>query len=248
MIKTEEILIKGAKNKKTVCDILIYEPENIEESSLGNLYMIAELTTNEDSFHLVNLISSLIKREYYSAPHRGPLNSLESSLKKANLALNDLSQEGNMEWLGKFHFICAAVNKEKDLFLAQAGSAKAYLSREGCLTDITQKIVPAPQKPHPAKTFQSVISGQIEKTDKIIFTTPALIDFFEKTGFEQIFTMPGIETISDQLRKVLCEQKKIPSLGALLIEICPDENEIVSQYQPNKKHITPPISLEEILQ
>jgi len=245
MIKTEEILIKNQRNKKTVSEIFSYEPENIEEISLGNLYMIAELNIHEESQHLLSLLSSLIKREYYCLPHRGPLESLEASLKKANQTLSEFSNQGNLEWLGKLHFICAAVNKEQNLFLSQSGSAQAWLCREGNLSSITKKIIPAPAKPHPAKTFQSVISGEIKPNDKMIFTTPALFDFFNPQSFKQLLDFPKIELISDQINKTLREQKKLPPLAALLLEIIPErvEEPIVSK---NKNFITPPIKLEEI--
>jgi len=246
MIKTEEILIKGGENKKSICDIFSYEPENIEEASLGNLYMVAELNADEDSSHLINLLSSLIKREYYLSAHRGPLDSLEASLKKANLTLNELTNKGNLEWLGKLHFICAAINKEQQLFLSQSGNAQALLYREGRLTNITKKIVPAPAKPHPAKTFQSVVSGEIEPTDKLIFATPKLFEFFNSQGLKQLFDFPKIELISDQINKALREQKKVPPLSALLLEILP-EQELVVVTDEKKDYITPPIRLEEIL-
>jgi hypothetical protein len=246
MVKTEEILIKGAKNKKSICDIFCYEPENIEEASLGNLYMVAELTADEDSSHLINLISSLIKREYYSSAHRGPLDSLEASLKKANMTLKELTSKGNLEWLGKLHFICAAINKEQDLFLSQSGNAQAYHYREGSLTNITKKIVPPPAKPHPAKTFQSVIAGKIEPTDKLFFATPKLFEFFDVQGFKQLFDFPKIDMISDQINKILREQKKILPMSALLIEIVP-ETEPVAAAEGKKSFITPPIRLEELL-
>ncbi len=161
MIKTEEILIKSSKGKSSICDIFTYEPENIEETSLGNLYIVAELDANKDSSHLINLVSSLIKREYYCQPHRGPLDSLEASLKKVNAALNELTNQGNTEWLGKLHLICAAINKESDLFISQSGSAQAIHCREGEITKVTNKVCPSPRKPQPSKTVQSVISGKI---------------------------------------------------------------------------------------
>jgi hypothetical protein len=246
MIKAEEIIIKGGKNKSSICDIFRYEPENIEEACLGNLYMVAELNANGDSSHLINLISSLIKREYYSQPHRGPLDSLESSLKKVNLALNELTNQGSLEWLGNLHFICTAINKEEDLFLTQSGSAQAILCREGRLTNVTKKIIPAPAKPHPAKTFQSVISGKIEPTDKLLFATPKLFEFFDMPGLNQLFDLPKIEAVSDQINKTLREQKKLPPLSALLLEIAAEE-ELTPASVDRKNFITPPIRLEEIL-
>jgi len=247
MVKTEEILIKKSRSKKTICDILIYEPENIEETALGSLYMAAELTANEDSWHLIGLLSSLIKREYYSLPHRGPLDSLEASLKKANQALSELTGQGNLEWLGKIHFVCAALNKEEDLFLAQAGEAQAWLHRNGNLTSITKKIVPSPTRPHPAKTFQSVISGKLAIEDKLILATPALTELFSPPGLQQLFDMPHIAQIADHLNKTLREEKKPPALGALLVEIVPEENIEIAKADPNRKYITPPIDLKEIL-
>ncbi len=246
MIKTEEILIKGHKNQKTFCDIFLYEPENIEEAALGNLYMVAELATSKESSQLVNLLSSLIKREYYCLPHRGPMESLEAGLKKANLTLNELADQGNLEWLGRLHFICAVLNKEQELYLTQTGAAQAYLWREGQLASLTKKLVPAPEKPHPAKTFQSVISGKIESADKLIFSTPALFDFVSPPGFKQLFSLPKIEAISDQINKILREQKRPPALGALLIEL-ETEPAAISTPDAIANYTTPPIKLGEII-
>lgn len=244
MIKTEEILIKAPRSKNTICDIFIYEPGNIEEASLGVLYIVAELTANEDSLHLINLLSSLIKREYYSLPHRGPLESLEAGLKKANRALSEIANQGNLNWIGKMHFICAALNKEKDLFLTQTGAAQAWLYRENNLTSITKKFVPSAVKAHPAKTFQSVISGVLAPNDKILFGTPAIFDFFSLPGLKQVFSQPKCELIADQINRVLREAKKPPTLSALLLEIADEE---ALETDNTKKFITPPINLSEIL-
>ena len=204
------------------------------------------MTAGQDSQHLINLLSSLIKREYYSLPHRGPTESLEASLKKANQALSEIANQGNLNWLGKVHFVCAALNKEQDLFLTQTGSAQAFLCREGQLVSITKKFVPPSEKPHPAKTFQSVISGNVMPTDKIIFATPALLDFFSLPGLKQLFNLPKIENISDQINKTLREQKKPPALGALLLEITFEDQPAIPA-KSDKKFITPPINLEEII-
>ena len=244
LIKHEEILIKNPKNKKTYCEIFSYQPENIEEISLGNLYVVSELTSEENSSRLTNLLNSVIKREFYFSPHRGSLTSMENSLKKVNYLLNEMANQDNLSWLGHLHFICAVFNKQ-DLYLSQAGQAQAWLCREGSLTNITKKIVPAPQKPHPAKIFQSVISGKVELDDKFIFGTPLFFNLFNDKGFEQILTLPKLEMIFHQISQVLHEQKKPPSLGALIIEMAPDEEEISKKN--NNKFITPPIGLSEIL-
>ena len=245
MIKTEEILIKAPRDKNTVCDIFLYEPGNIEETALGSLYMVAQLSSDKDSLHLINLLSSLIKREYYLLPHRGPIESLEAGLKKANQALSEIANQGNLNWLGKIHFICAAINKEKELFLTQTGAAQAWLCREGQLVNITKKLVLPAAKAHPTKTFQSVVSGTVGATDKIIFGTPAIFDFFSLPGLKQLFSLPKVSLIADQINKILREEKRPPSLGALLLEIAAEETP--ETIKGPKRFITPPINLSEIL-
>mgnify|MGYP001420720784 CR=1 FL=1 len=249
MIKKEEIIFRGAKNKPAVCDIFSYLPSNIEEASLGNLYIIAELKTEDESSSLVNLLIPLIKREYYSAPHRGPLTSLESCLKKSNQILNELANQGNLNWLGKLNFICAVLNKEQDLFLAQAGDTHAWLLREGQLVNLNKKAVPSPKKPHPAKTFQSLISGKITCGDKLIFATSGISNLFSPPGFKQLACLPKIEMISDQINKVMREQKKPPILGLIILEVVAEDHEKTTPLneENQKKFITPPIDLEEIL-
>lgn len=246
MIKTEEILIKSPREKNTLCETFLYEPGNIEEAALGNLYIIAQLSTDKDSLHLINLLSSLIKREYYLLPHRGPIESLEAGLKKANQTLSEVANQGNLNWLGKIHFICAVINKEKELFLTQTGGAQAWLCRDGQLVNITKKLVLPTAKTHPAKTFQSVISGTISPSDKIIFGTPAIFDFFSLPGLKQIFSLPKISMMADQINKTLREEKQPPSLSALMLEIITEEIPEPAAKGP-KSFITPPISLKEIL-
>ncbi len=248
MIKTEEIIARGPKSKPAICDIFSYLPTNIEESSLGNLYIVAELKADEELSHLVSLLISLIKREYYFAPHRGPLASLKNCLKKSNQTLSELANQGNLNWLGNLNFICAVLNKE-DLLLTQTGNAQAWLWREGQLTNLAKKAVPSPKKPHPAKTFQSVVSGKVAIGDKLVFATPALFDLFSSPGFKQLLDLPKIESVSDQINKTLREEKRPPALGALLIEIAAelDEDAAPNESAAKRKFVTPPIGLEEIL-
>lgn len=162
------------------------------------------------------------------------------------MTLNELANQGNLQWLGKLHFICAVLNNEQDLFLTQTGAAQAYLCRNGQLSSITKRLVPQPEKAHPSKTFQSVISGKIEAEDKLILATPALFECFSPPGLKQIFEIPRIENISDHISKALREIKRTSAMSALLMEIAPDEI-IASNQEENVRHTTPPINLSEII-
>lgn len=243
-IKCQEILTKNSRNKKVFCDIFSYEPETIEESALGSLHVVSELQSDDDSSRLVNLLNSMIKREYYYSPHRGPLESLEISLKKANMSLNEIAKQGNLSWLGQLHLVCAVINKQ-NILLSQAGQAQAWLWREGEITDITKKYINNPEKPHPAKIFQSVISGKIESWDKFFLCTPAFFNVFNDERRKEIFSMPKIEYMSEHIQKTIKDQRKTPPFGTLLIEMQPEETSEI--LKTTDDHITPPIDLNEIL-
>ena len=254
-IQTEEVIFQKSKTKnlsaapKTECDIFCYQPDNIEQMPLGNLYIVAELDRVKDCQHLGTLLASLIKREYYLFPQRGALKSFERALSKANGHLKVLSKQGNVEWLGKFHFICAVFAND-ELLLSQAGQAKTLFFRTGHLSDLGKKAVPDPEKPHPSKIFSSVVSGKLENNDKLIFATPEIDKLFSANGLKQILTSQrDLAGITDQINKTLREQTKIPPLAMLFLQICQEDSlpaPTLSQNS-NRKFITPPINLNEII-
>lgn len=256
IIETQEINFlqpkskTGAKNKRDFCETFIYEPENIEEVSLGNLYLIGKLSNvSEELGHLINLLSAIIKREYYKNPQNGALQSLENSLKTTNQHLAELAQGGNLQWVGKLSFLGAAICPPQ-IYFTQTGKACSFLFREGHLVDISKKLIPSPEKPHPQRTFQNVVSGKIEPEDIIIIATRELIEILSPRGLRQILYsclgLPLSSTIQ-QIEKIIREQK-VPSLGAaLLIKTKPEEDKQLNINPPSKDHITPPIPLDEIL-
>jgi len=253
-IRKEEIIYSGgkrgypSKQAQTVCDIFCYEPENIEQSPLGNLYIVCQLSCVKDCLHLNNLLALLIKREYYSRPAKEAFKSFQAALKKANSHLNDLAKQGSLEWLGKTHFICAAI-AGKNLFLAQAGEPLAVLWRQGKTANLSRKIIPENQKPDPRKFFSNVVCGKIEEEDKMILATPFINQLVSETGLKQIFANRfNIADIADQINKILREQKKPSPIAVLLLEAAAEPPLKEKSFLPKPSHvITPPIDLGEIL-
>ncbi|PIW76168.1 MAG: hypothetical protein CO001_02785 [Candidatus Portnoybacteria bacterium CG_4_8_14_3_um_filter_40_10] len=255
VIKTEEIIFKSGSarqvsNKpKTVCEIFCYQPDNIEQMSLGSLYIVAELSLVKDCGHLNNLLASLIKREYYLYPERGAIKSFRSALKKANAHLADLAKQGNPEWLSKLHFICASIAKDELLFV-QTGQPQAYLARENHLVNLGHRIISDSGKPHPSKIFSSIVTGKIETGDKIVFATPTLTELLSPNGLKQILNSnQSLLDVSDQIDKIAREENRIFPLAILLLKAEDDpplKQKIHTAQQP-RKFITPPIDLKEIL-
>ena len=69
-ISTKELILKQAKHKGGT-ETFVYEPSNIEEEPLGNLYIIGWMKNGQKDLAFVpNLIASLMKREFYKVYYR----------------------------------------------------------------------------------------------------------------------------------------------------------------------------------
>jgi len=178
--KFDRVLVFDEKKSAPFIEILFQEPENITSQNLGKLIGVLEVTdTSEDSSYIVNYLISVIKKEYYSKPKRGPIESLESALHKANLALSKLAEHGNVGWLGKLNAIIA-VTEKNNLHLSQAGSATAFLLRSKTMTNISDGLSTEELEPHPLKTFVNVSSGRLEISDKLIISTDSIFNIFSE--------------------------------------------------------------------
>lgn len=178
----KDVLICKKNDLKPFIEIFIYKSENITQQNLGTLAGIFEITDNsQDSSYIVNYLVSIVKKEYCRQAKRGAIKSFEAALHKANLALAKLAEHENINWIGKFNAIALVVEKN-NLHLAQVGDTRALFLRGKVLTDLNKNTSPV-ENPNPLKTFTDIISGRLEKNDKLIATTKGLFEIF---SFEEI--------------------------------------------------------------
>ncbi|PIS16375.1 MAG: hypothetical protein COT61_04270 [Candidatus Portnoybacteria bacterium CG09_land_8_20_14_0_10_44_13] len=216
--KIKEIVIKGkehdAEKGKIFCETFSYQPENVEEIGLGNLYIAGRIESDSsEPSHILNLLSAVIKREYYSQPKRKPANSLREGLKKANSTLADLTKTDDSSWLNKTSFICIAM-AGNNLYFTKVGEAKILLLRDAAMTDLSKKLISDHEKISPQKAFQSIASGKICLGDQIILTTADVFQHISQKGLKQILERKDVV----QLEKTLQETKNISSQGIIIIE------------------------------
>lgn len=252
MILTQEIICKKnrkQKGKQNFADILTYEPEKPEEKKLGNLYIAIELlNVSPDIGHITNLITSIIKREYYSKPDRSPLESLEGGLKKANSLILELIHKMDdndaKEWIDKLNCICATICHDA-IYLTKTGKFKALLYRNEKLINIDQKLDNPMTKTNALKTFQGIVSGKIELNDKIIFISSKILSDADNDKLEKIFQTGNISENRAQIKETLLDPSHSDMATTIfLIEITEDP---VCENLENSEYITPPISLSEII-
>ncbi len=217
-IEVREIVFSNNEEGRSFCDIFVYEPENIGEQLLGNLYIIGEITNvSENSSYLVNLLASIIKKEFYSNVKRTAIESLEAGLHKANLTLSDIAEQGNLDWVGNLNMICA-VYSENELHLSQAGNCKTLLIRNGQITDIGKNITKK-EKTHPFRTFANIASGELEIGDIALFATPGFFNIFSLEKLRKLSSSLELDEFVEKLHSSIEQEKNLDTVGSLIMKI-----------------------------
>lgn len=163
-----------------------FPPENFEQHKFGTIFGIIKVDDHsEDSSYVVNLLTSVIKKEYFGKPHRSAEESFEASLRKANLALAELVRHGATSWAGKINFAGGAIERN-NLHFSCLGNASIFLIRGGEIAEISDELEEEKDaESHPLKTFSNTSSGKLEIGDKLIFTTHELTDIFSREELRQ---------------------------------------------------------------
>lgn len=229
--KFHDILICKKNDCRPFLEVLIEEPENISRQNLGILVGIFQIDDrSEDSSYVVNYLISVIKKEYFSRTNRGPIENFEAALHKANLALAKLATHENIGWIGKINAVCAVIEKN-NLLLSQTGNASAFLLRNTTLTEITE-IQDENIDSNPLKTFQDVISGKIEKDDKLIITTQEIFDIFSLEEIKKSALKFSHKNFIQFLNTALVNE--LDQVATLVVDISEKVEEII-EFLPAQK-------------
>ena len=193
-----------------IFDSFCYEPENIYEKRLGNLYMVGELTNVlPQNLKFLENLAATIKREYYAGFQRSVEQSFEESLKRANEFLAAEVKNGNVSWLGNLNFAALSL-KDYNFNFSKVGNLKILLSRGENLFDIGKKLEFQEIEPYPLKVFFNIISGKIAQDDKIITLTKEVFSAFSQDEPENLLNEITKATILDEtkLKEILKESEK----------------------------------------
>jgi hypothetical protein len=153
----------------SICESFIYEPMELPDKKLGSLYILGHVIKQpgEDIGYILNLISSLMKREYYGDPNATSKAAFEKGLKKLNEVLRDFfrDKEANLD-LGVL-----AVSGS-NMFISKLGKFKILLSRDGEFIDIFNNVGLFSKDKVQEEEFSNVVSGKLTGSDSVFAYTP----------------------------------------------------------------------------
>ena len=185
---------------------------------------------------LLNLLISVIKREFYSNPSRPAPEALEASLNKANLYLADFTEKGNIEWFGNLHFVCGVFSQNK-LYITQTGEPIIKLFRATTITHIENKFPPR-KKVHPLKTFGNIVSGTLMNGDKIILGTKDIINIAPLNILKELFKK-GEHQVINRLKQIVESKVSVPPIICLIIEVRSGASQELTEHFPSLAAIPP---------
>ncbi|MFZ2187513.1 MAG: hypothetical protein WAV46_02690 [Candidatus Moraniibacteriota bacterium] len=212
-----EILVANGRAIEPFVKVFNYSDENVTRSSLGSLIGVFEIAENsEDSAYIINFLASVAKKEYFSNPRRGSIESFEAALHKINLALAELVKHGNIAWLGKLHGALGVLEKN-NLHFSVTGKAEILLLRGDNFSEISSGLASEESNIHPIKTFVEVSSGRLMAQDKIILTSPELFDILPMEDLEKNAVRMDTERFAQFLRTALINELDMG--GSLVVDI-----------------------------
>lgn len=211
-----EILVANGRSIEPFIKVFTYSDENVTKSQLGTLIGVFEIAErSEDSAYIVNFLASVAKKEYFNNPRRSAVESFEAALHRVNLALAELVKNGNIAWLGKYHGALGIVERN-NLHFSVTGSAEILLLRNGNLTEISQGLASEESHTHPIKTFVEVSSGHLMSRDKIIFTSPELLELLPIEDLKKNALRMDRDHFGQFLRTVLINE--LDMAGTIVID------------------------------
>jgi hypothetical protein len=176
--KASEIVLNAAKNTESFCETFVYEPENIEEEKLGYLYVVGQITGEENSrkqsTSLLSFVASQISRAFFKKTGFSPKEALEKTLAEMNQILENDITSGKLGWIQEFNIAVVLLHPNTgDLCFVFNGNIQGLLWRKGQIIDIARQIGGSTSQ-ETIKIFRTIASGKIVQDDKIIFSAPEL--------------------------------------------------------------------------
>lgn len=179
------ILITNNPRLEHFIEVFSHEPSNIAQRPLGRLIGFFKVNdSGESNAYLVNLLTSVLKKEYYANIQRDPMSSLEATLHKVNVNLAEWAKQRSIDWIGKLEGAVCALD-ESNIHFSVTGPGRVFLVRENKMLDISEGLASEEANAHPLKTFTDISSGKLQNSDKVLISSQELFDLFSEAEIER---------------------------------------------------------------
>ncbi len=179
-------------------DILSCQGSTNQEKNLGSLFIISQVKySTGDLSYMVSLISSLAKREFYSATslqEQNPKEAFSRTLKKLNEVLEEFFQNKDF----KLNIGLVAITGE-NIFISRLGKFRINLARNDQFIDILNNVDLFNKDTAGEKQFSNIISGKLQQNDKLFAFFPTRSVISREKQLNDIFLKEGQEEFQQKI-------------------------------------------------
>jgi hypothetical protein len=159
-------------------------------------------------------------------PDKSLGDQFEDSLRLVNERLNQVSEQGETDWIGNFNGLIMVVSGDQ-LHFSQTGLCPAYLLQNNRIRQITDGTA-VEHEPHPLRTFSNLASGSLAANEHILIANQELFREISLDALRRLMsaTSPYQShlTIAKELKK-----EKNPAVSSVIIKINELQNSAISE-------------------
>lgn len=192
---------------------------------------------NKPWFPSSRVLPTLVETLQDFHPHFQPGKNLEDQfellLRTVNERLNDLSEQGETDWIGNLNGLIMVLSQDQIQF-AQTGSCPTYLLQNNRIRQITDDNG-SEREPHPLKTFSNLASGRIQELDQLLIANHELYREISLDALRRIINSSTPFKSCLAIAKEL-KREKNPAVSSLILKVI-SKGEAENQTTPEPAEV-----------
>ncbi len=236
MIKLSKLFIHDTTASRSEVEIFVGSSES--EPSRKLLLICDFPKSRSDQTYLLDAITKQCYESFEGTIETKPEAALEKILSDLNYLLPEITPKKNKIWLQNLNLLVCLLHRDEAHFAA-IGVMSAWLLHQGQINQLTSgsKMV------NPLKLFTDITSGDINKGDVLLLTTPALTDYISEVKIKQIVSHGSPAEMVEKFDVLLQPVPTFVSFGAILIKMMDAATEsetlVKEQAEPLRREVQP---------
>jgi len=175
-MKLEEVFVVKSVKHRAYIEQFSHTSINFTQKHLGTICGFF-IIRNKDKYnaHVVNFLTSEIKKEFFAVSKRNISEAFEAALQKVNRALTELAKNNNVAWLGSIDGAICAYD-DKNVYFSVTGEGFVLLIRNNNILELSEGLASQEAATTPLKTFVDTSHGALCDSDRLIITSKELVD------------------------------------------------------------------------
>jgi hypothetical protein len=214
---------------KIYCKSFVLNDDRCTE--LGSLFLTISIGGGiHKGSKIADILQEVSRLEYFNiVPDKkaDPVKNFEKTINKINQTFTTLIESNHIEWLDKLNLAIASVYDDH-IQLVCTGNIKVYLFRESSLMSLNN--CKGQSETAPTKIFTDIVSGTIQRKDKLFFSTKELLDFFSEDSIKNIVTKNSPREASFQLQSALSKNpRNVDPIASIFIEALSESEKSIEE-------------------